>query len=280
MQIKFFLTVLCTFCSTLLLANPLKDSVGVENHEGKEVILHKIAPKETYYSLSRKYNVPFKYIMAFNPSVALQAGMIVKIPTERPFTKTANKAAVPSTSSTEHTVKRKETLYSIAKMYQTTVEDLKKNNGLTDNSVKVGQVLNVGPAGRIPTVVPAPSPVAAAVPEPKPVTVAPADTSSADNDSHTRQNRYGLLEHEEKGVGVWISDENIDSSKMLALHLTAPAGTIIKVTNPMNGKSTLVKVVGKFTQSEVNKDVLVVLTKAVADVLGILDKRFQVSIVY
>jgi hypothetical protein len=39
-------------------------------------------------------------------------------------------------------------------------------------------------------------------------------------------------------------------------------------------------VVGKFTENESTKDVVIVITKATADMIGALDKRFQVNIVY
>jgi rare lipoprotein A (peptidoglycan hydrolase) len=67
---------------------------------------------------------------------------------------------------------------------------------------------------------------------------------------------------------------------MLALHQTAPIGTVIKITNPMTGKSTFAKVVGKFTQNESSKDAIIVLTKAIANLIGTLDKRFQVTLIY
>ena len=44
-----------------------------------------------------------------------------------------------------HTVKKGETLYGIARMYNLTVEELKTNNGLKDNTISVGQELNVKP---------------------------------------------------------------------------------------------------------------------------------------
>ena len=67
---------------------------------------------------------------------------------------------------------------------------------------------------------------------------------------------------------------------MLALHQTAPIGTVIKITNPMTGKSTFAKVVGKFTQNESSKDAIIVVTKATADLIGALDKRFQATLIY
>jgi hypothetical protein len=52
------------------------------------------------------------------------------------------------------------------------------------------------------------------------------------------------------------------------------------VTNPMTDRVTFAKVVGKFTENDSTKDVIIVLTKATADLLGALDKRFQVTIDY
>lgn len=51
----------------------------------------------------------------------------------------------PSDKVVLHTVKKGETLYSISKMYSLTVDELKKNNGLRDNTISVGQQLNVTP---------------------------------------------------------------------------------------------------------------------------------------
>jgi hypothetical protein len=105
----------------------------------------------------------------------------------------------------------------------------------------------------------------------------------ADNTSNRLKHppaKYGLHETTERGIAVCISDENLDGSKMLALHRTAPIGTVIKVTNPMTQKSTFAKVVGKFTENDSTKNVIIVLTKAVADLVGALDKKFQVSLMY
>ena len=67
---------------------------------------------------------------------------------------------------------------------------------------------------------------------------------------------------------------------LVALHRTAPIGTVVKITNPMTDRVTFAKVVGKFTENESTKDVILVVTKATAELLGALDKRFQVTIDY
>lgn len=271
------------------------DSVGVENTNGKQVILYKIGPKETYYQLGRKYNVPVQKIIDFNSSRALQPGIIVKVPTDRPFGGIAPLviAATPADTVIEYKVGKGESLFAIARRFGTTVNEIKALNNLRSNALALGQILKVkqgaaqpvsqpvaGTTSRPPVQERATPPVTP--PERQPVVVAPPDTAGTitNVDADPRPGRYGLRQHEEKGVAIWIADENVDGTKMLALHNIVPAGTIIKATNPMNGKSTFVKVIGKYTENESTKDVIVVFTKAVADLIGALDKRFQVSITY
>ena len=89
-----------------------------------------------------------------------------------------------------------------------------------------------------------------------------------------------LYEKDEKGAATWMDDPSFDPNKKLVLHRTAPIGTVIKITNPMTNRTTFAKVVGTFTDSEATKDVILVVTKNVAESLGVLDKRFHVNISY
>jgi len=314
---KFKILILATFLltsTTSLFANTmLRDSIGVENKDGKKVILHKLDPKDNYYSLGRKYKVSPKTIMAFNNNAAMQIGAIIKVPTDRPFLESSYntpqkpQAAAPvvvrqhvtppapvqaqpqqqqqtapdqkpvATSSNaptqDYKVSAGETLYSIAKRFGTSVEDITSINGLTSTTLSPGQIIKVR-AGQA-----APPPVQAA-PVAKPdatSVVVPADSANA---VKFNTNHYGLYEKDEKGVATWMDDADLDPNKKLVLHRTAPIGTVIKITNPMTNLTTYAKVVGRFTDNEANKDVIIVVTKNVADSLGALDKRFHVSISY
>jgi rare lipoprotein A (peptidoglycan hydrolase) len=93
-------------------------------------------------------------------------------------------------------------------------------------------------------------------------------------------NRFGIYEKDEKGVATWMDDDGLDPNKMLVLHRTAPIGTVIKITNVMTNRTTYAKVVGRFTDTEQTRDVIIVMTKNVAQSLGALDKRFQVNLSY
>ena len=48
-----------------------------------------------------------------------------------------------SSTSRKYTVQKGESLYSIAKKFNTTVDEIKRKNNLTSNLLSIGQVLNI-----------------------------------------------------------------------------------------------------------------------------------------
>ena len=277
-----FAVLFCTASASIKI-----DSISVENLNGKKTIVHKVEVKETYYSIGRKYNVTPQSIIQFNTNRTLQIGTILRVPTDRsiaeasiPIASKVLEAPASKMAVIDYRVGPKEYLIAIARKFNTTVEDIKALNNLTNNNLAVGQIIKI-PYGTATEITP---PQAARLDPPRVET----RTSTTQIDSSMNAGdrlklppaRYGLREVDERGVAIWIADENLDGTKMLALHQTAPIGTIIKITNPMTGKSTFTKVVGKFTQNESTKDAIIVLTKATADMVGALDRRFQAIIVY
>lgn len=325
MKFKILLfTALLFTTSASVFARSLVDSIGIENKDGKKVILHKLDPKDNYYSLGRLYKVSPKTIMQFNNNAALVIGNVIKVPTDRPFLESsyntpqqqlhpATQQSVPVKPVTTPVVKQQappvqqqqpqtqqpvaqqtqqqtspatnnnltqdykvsagETLYSIAKRFGTTVEDITSLNGLTSNTLASGQILKV----RTGTPQPVAPPATQTIAKQDNTAIMPADSSNA---SHFNANKFGLYEKDEKGVATYIDGADLDPSKKLVLHRTAPIGTVIKITNPMTNLTTYAKVVGRFTDNESTKDVIIVVTKNVADSLGALDKRFHVNISY
>jgi LysM repeat protein len=319
MKFKILLlsTILLGLTSTLFAAAPV-DSVGVENLNGKKVILHKLDPKDNYYSIGRRYGVSPKVIQQFNNNASLQIGHIIKVPTERSIMETVKPApavqppaqtptkpteqtpvktqpavtqtpvqteqkpeqtAATTATSQQYKVSAHETLYAIAKRFNTTVEAITTLNDLKSTNLTAGQVLLV-PNGTPPPQQPATTAVAPAHVD----TVKRDSTYVAAADSLENHkpgiNKYGLFEKNEKGVATWIEDASLDPNKKLILHRTAPIGTVMRITNPMNNRTTFAKVVGRFTDSQNTHDAIIVMTKNVADALGALDKRFQVNISY
>jgi len=269
-----------------LTASASIDSIDVEELNGYKNIVHKVEAKESYYSIARKYHVNPQTVIQFNSNRSLQIGTIIRVPTERPFkeagaTKTQTSGG-PKVAVIDYKVGPREYLGLIARKFNTTIEDLKTLNNLTSNNLSIGQIIKV-PYGTAPQEELAPPPPA---PVDTPIVNSGSQPTQIDSSRNASDRlklppaRYGLREVNERGPAIWIADENLDGTKMLALHQTAPIGTVVKITNPMTGKSTFTKVVGKFTQNESTKDVIIVVTKAAADLIGVMDKRFQATLVY
>ena len=283
---RLVLSICIAIISFAASASASIDSINVEELNGYKNIVHKVVAKETYYSIARKYSVNPQAVIQFNSNRSLQIGSIIRVPTERPFIESNNKKPSTGTGSKvaviDYKVGPREYLGMIARKFNTTVEDLKTLNNLTSNNLSIGQIIKV-PYGTAPQEQFAPPPSA---PIDTPVVNSRNQPTQIDSSKNASDRlklppaRYGLREVDERGVAIWIADENLDGTKMLALHQTAPIGTVVKITNPMTGKSTFAKIVGKFTENESTKDVIIVVTKAAADLIGVMDKRFQATLVY
>jgi membrane-bound lytic murein transglycosylase D len=111
------------------------------------VIYHHIKPGETIGGIAELYKVSASNIRRWNglTSNKIIAGKTLKIHSDAnvydiPVTTTTKKT---SGSSKTHTVKSGETLYSISKMYNTSVAKLKSINSLSDNKIVPGQKLRI-----------------------------------------------------------------------------------------------------------------------------------------
>jgi LysM repeat protein len=325
----FLLTVTLLTFSINVFARSAADSVGVENHKGKRVVIFKIKKKDTYYAIARHYHIDAKELESYNDNAKMTIGHEIKVPTGKPYiepkrhekesAKNDKKKKkhgkneeqqpeeqpaeqqqqsqpvavqqapaqqptqpVENTPPVQYKVSAGETLYSIAKRFNTTVDNVMKLNKLTSNTISPGQILLVGSnTPSTPAPIPAQEKHADSMIAKRDSTsmVSPLDSSNS-SAYHMNANKYGLFEKDEKGVATWIEDEGLDPNKKLVLHRTAPIGTVIKITNVMTNRTTFAKVVGRFTDNEQTKDVVIVMTKNVAEALGALDKRFQVNISY
>ena len=133
---KIFMSCFLCFVSLFAWAAP-PDSLRLEKINGKQFIIHQVDPKETLYSISRKYGVAVILIRDENPTVeaGLSVGQLIKVP-YIPRVKTS-----PEGGAVVHKVGAKETLFSISKIYDVSVDDIKTWNNLKDNSLSIGQDL-------------------------------------------------------------------------------------------------------------------------------------------
>jgi len=120
-------------------------------------ISHTVAPKETLYGISRKYNIAPKDLAEYNqldPNAGLNVGQVIKIPSGKKTNPVSSTEPHPTENlpgtpeygvPVYHKVKKKETLSLISKQYaQVPVADLKRWNHLNNDIIQEGMNLIVG----------------------------------------------------------------------------------------------------------------------------------------
>jgi len=122
------------------------DSVRLEvSKDGTQAwIIHEVEPKETFYSIAKRYAVSVEEIQAANPNIkTLKIGDLLRIPYKKyqPVLYSAQRDTLKGVK--RHTVQTGETLYRISKQYGVEVEDIKRWNNIVDNNIYVGQQLIV-----------------------------------------------------------------------------------------------------------------------------------------
>lgn len=111
----------------------------------QKFISHQVADGETLSSIAKKYGVDEKEVVKLNPDArkSLYEGLVLILPSNAAQTTSITQE---SPKLITHKVKRKETLYSIAKKYEVTQEDIKKYN-----KHLYSEILRKGDKLRIPT---------------------------------------------------------------------------------------------------------------------------------
>ena len=200
-----------------------------------------------------------------------------------------------------HVVNRGETVSSISKKHKISSSDLIAWNKIKNNNIRPGQKIIVGykePAAKTTTTAINSStqpqtemnPVKAPNPEiaPKEGNNEPVDKGEPMVESppikreviKTTESGKEVNQIVESGEASWVSDAELNPNKFYALHRTAPIGTIAKVTNKMNGKSVFVKVIGRLPNTGDNYNVIIKVSKASADKIGVIDEKFVAEIQY
>jgi LysM repeat protein len=168
------------------------------------------------------------------------------------------KPEIPADGFIYHTVGEKQTLFAISRLYNVPVEDIMTWNKLPDNNIRMGMQLLIKAVATTQKTVPE----------------QPADSWSAEDmkkeavsvpkNSLQESLHQNFLDAKAKGespvterVSIgWVASENPKmSGSYFCLHKSAPAGTIIKLTNLVNKKIAFVKVIGKLPETADNINV-------------------------
>lgn len=188
-----------------------------------------------------------------------------------------------------HTVKSGESLFLLAKMYGSSIEELIQWNGLTSNNIKVGQTLQVGRAAV--TTAASTNPIAATTTTPttttsevvveevksEPTLTVPA--AEPKKESTAPNTSGGFTNTKESGLAEVIPGTEANK-KYLVLHRNAPVGSVIRIKNEENDLTIFARVVGVLPETGDNSKVLIKLSKAAFEQLKGVNTRFPVEILY
>ena len=114
--------------------------LGVMTLNASSVMKHKVKSGETLYSVAHKYNSSIKEICKLNGlkrNAKIRSGKLLKVPGK-------TVASTGSSQTAKHKIQRGETLYSVARKYNTTLSKLKSLNGFSSNvHLKKGKFIKV-----------------------------------------------------------------------------------------------------------------------------------------
>ncbi|WP_432222031.1 LysM peptidoglycan-binding domain-containing protein [Flavobacterium sp. TMP13] len=136
---------------TVLLISKSPSKIATTKEEAskkvKKAITHEVQPKETLYGIEKKYGVSDEALKKANPFLetdGLQIGQTIVIPVVgAPAEQIKKDKKKEKESYVYHDVEPKETKYSIAKKYNTSVQDLESRNPAVIMNLPIGFRLTI-----------------------------------------------------------------------------------------------------------------------------------------
>ncbi len=115
---------------------------------GQEYKYHDVKPGETVYSIAKSYNISEEAIYKYNPDARNGIEVSSKLVIPIGEAKTSEEASEDVSFKT-HKVARKETLYSLSKQYEVSIEDIKRHNPhLYSAELRTGEEVKIPVEGR------------------------------------------------------------------------------------------------------------------------------------
>ena len=276
---KLLLFVLLSVGFTGAFGSPI-DSLGLKKDNNKTYIVYKVENKQPLYSILKHFNLSLTEFKQINPEVniPINAGEIIFIPIHyldeatnalitpvKPVEKVVAKKQeeIKHTESGIHIVSAKQSLLTIANLHKVTMADIRKWNNLTSDVLKEGQRLLVE--------------------APKKFVIDKSTLLGSKNDKGIEELKSESKESDgfkktiETGIAELIEVPD-NSGKYLALHKSAPIGTLVLVKNLANNQSIWVKVIGRLPNSD--GKLIIKLSPKAFERLNAVDKRIRAEISY
>jgi LysM repeat protein len=276
---KLILLILLCLGSIRTFGNTL-DSLGLKKDNNKTYIVYKVENKQSLHSILKHFNLSLLEFKQINPEVKIpvNSGEIIFIPIH--YLDEATNALIAPLKSVEkavakkqeeskatdsgiHVVSSKQSLLTIANLYKITMADIRKWNNLLTDNLKEGQRL----------VVEAPKNLVID----KSTLLAGKNEKGLEEIKSDGKEADGLKKTIETGIAELIEVPD-NSGKYLALHKSAPIGTLVLVKNLANNQSIWVKVIGRLPNSD--GKLIIKLSPKAFERLNAVDKRIRAEISY
>lgn len=278
-KLILFIFLCLGFSSTY--GSPL-DSLGLKKDSNKTYIVYKVENKQSLHSILKHFNLSLTEFKQINPEVniPINSGEIIFIPIHyldevtnalnapiKSLEKVAAKKQneIKPIESGIHIVSAKQSLLTIANLYQVTMAEIRKWNNLLTDNLREGQRLLVE--------------------APKNLVIDKSTLLGSKNDKGVEELKSDLSVKESEGlkktieIGIAELIEVPDNSgKYLALHKSVPIGTLVLVKNLANNQSIWVKVIGRLPNSD--GKLIIKLSPKAFERLNAVDKRIRAEISY
>jgi LysM repeat protein len=262
-------------------------------------LTHKVAAKETWYSLSRIFNLTPKEIAGYNKSAIdkpLEVGQEIKVPlTKSNFTQNDSKTGGEALVPVYHIVQEKEWMYRISVNHnKVPIEKIEKWNSITRDQAKAGMKLIVGylkvKDGNMAKNEGSENDATSQKQEPTVAETKPAapatNPTSATNTNSSGGSGYFQSQYDGNGKnlsaisGIFKSTSGWSDGKYYALMNNVTVGTIVKVSFPQTNKSIYAKVLGELPDMKESSGLSLRISDAAARELGAVANKFSVDVMY
>ena len=143
-------SLILLFCVTVSSSNAQNEQYETVTVDGKSFYKYKVQAGEGLYAISRTFSVSVADIIRSNPgsNQGLQSGQELLIPinlnsSDLSVAAVSQSAPIDQNVHFKHTVISGETVYSISRMYNTSVEEIHRLNPGAKEGIGVGEVLTI-----------------------------------------------------------------------------------------------------------------------------------------
>ncbi len=269
--------------------------------DGQQYALHLVEIGENLFRIAQKYNSTVEDIWLINPSLidnTIIPGQVIKVArnskvglstgapqkdADAPVTQSPKlpEPRIDPLNVVYHEVEKQQTLFSISRMYNVSIEDLQKWNDLKGYDISIGQNLIVSAHGEIQLIDDKTEEVKYYTPSPTPIKQSISVNATQDvlYEGFLKDKASGKKANVQRGTaGKLVSNNPNAVDAYYALHKSAPVGSIIKVMNLVNQKYVFVKVLAPLPNIDENNNIEIKVSPAASKDIMLLDGKSLVEI--